>query len=305
MSLRTLPTTRHSLFLLKSLKYLCSSSSTLSRRSQAQTLMSFFLLTRSPLYKHPNMYVDHMHQPWRTLASIINKCLSGKTASNDRRRKSRIDILWGMFYRENVDYPELIWEDFAFQIDHIQLKKGRRENMSYPRIGEDYQEYGLLIPEMMLTDGIKQLESYYMFIKYSTVVIPSRIAEAKAYKGRSLQILLKKLLMYLKNQTLNLLENELLAEECLTEAAEEEAVRQVHATHARIVTESVLEPARRRPSGIAFRDTSGVSKKMSPYPSQKLQVIHFFSLFFWLVVLGFARLLGTYCDSVDQTIDSG
>nr|GEX24100.1 hypothetical protein [Tanacetum cinerariifolium] len=72
---------------------------------------------KAPLHKHPIMYVDHMYQPWRTLAAIINKCLFGKTTSNDRLRKSK-DILWGMFYRENVDYPELIWEDFAFQIDH-------------------------------------------------------------------------------------------------------------------------------------------------------------------------------------------
>ncbi|GKC59269.1 hypothetical protein Tco_1086867, partial [Tanacetum coccineum] len=70
-----------------------------------------FLLSfgyKGPLHKHPSMYVDHMHQPWRTLASIINKCLSDKTVSNDRFRISRINILWGMFYRENVDYPELI-----------------------------------------------------------------------------------------------------------------------------------------------------------------------------------------------------
>ncbi|GJX40556.1 hypothetical protein Tco_0255546 [Tanacetum coccineum] len=58
---------------------------------------------KGPLYKHTNMFVDHMHQPWRTLVAIINKCLSGKTASNDKLRKSRIDILWGMFYKENVD----------------------------------------------------------------------------------------------------------------------------------------------------------------------------------------------------------
>ncbi|GJV00505.1 hypothetical protein Tco_1329775 [Tanacetum coccineum] len=56
-----------------------------------------------------------------------------KTTSNDRLRKSRINILWGMFYWENVDYPELIWEDLAFQIDYRQLKKGRRENMAYLR----------------------------------------------------------------------------------------------------------------------------------------------------------------------------
>ncbi|GJR05799.1 hypothetical protein Tco_0528783 [Tanacetum coccineum] len=66
------------------------------------------------LYKHTNMFMDHMHQPWRTLAAIINKCLSRKTASTDKLRKFRIDILWGVLYRENVDYPELIWEDLAF-----------------------------------------------------------------------------------------------------------------------------------------------------------------------------------------------
>ncbi|GJV64802.1 hypothetical protein Tco_1475630 [Tanacetum coccineum] len=88
---------------------------------------------KGPLYKYPNMYVDHMSQPWRTLAAIINKCLSGKTASNDRLRKSKIDIIQGIFYKENVDYPELSWEDFAFQIDHKSKIKSRCENMPFLR----------------------------------------------------------------------------------------------------------------------------------------------------------------------------
>ncbi|GKF31251.1 hypothetical protein Tco_0101049 [Tanacetum coccineum] len=152
------------------------------------------------LNRHTNMFVDHMHQPWRTLAAIINKCLSGKTASNEKLRKSRIDKLWGMFNRENIDYPELIWEDFAYQIDHKKEKRSRRENMPYPqftkiiinhflkqhksltnlnhkhyhtikddgivsrlkfiRIGKDYQEYGLRIPDVMLTDAIRKSELY-------------------------------------------------------------------------------------------------------------------------------------------------
>ncbi|GJT97733.1 hypothetical protein Tco_1093251, partial [Tanacetum coccineum] len=40
----------------------------------------------------------------------------------------------------------------------------------------------------------------------------------------------------------------------LTEAKEEEAARQVYATHARIMTESVPETARRRPSGKVTSD---------------------------------------------------
>ncbi|GKE67846.1 hypothetical protein Tco_1522007 [Tanacetum coccineum] len=31
-----------------------------------------------------DMFVDHMHQPWRTLGTIINSYLSRKTSSNDR-----------------------------------------------------------------------------------------------------------------------------------------------------------------------------------------------------------------------------
>ncbi|GKB43899.1 hypothetical protein Tco_0888841 [Tanacetum coccineum] len=143
---------------------------------------------KGPLYKHTKMFVDHMHQSWRTLATIINKCISGKTASNDKLRKSRIDILWVMFYRENVDYPELIWEDLAFQIGHRNEKRSRHENMpflqftkiiinhfpkqhkslsnlkyqhyhtikddgivsrlKFVKIGEDDQEYGLAILEI-------------------------------------------------------------------------------------------------------------------------------------------------------------
>nr|GEU83541.1 hypothetical protein [Tanacetum cinerariifolium] len=64
----------------------------------------------------------------------------------------------------------------------------------------------------------------------------------------------------------------------LTEVAEEEAARQVDATYERIMIESDPEPARRRPSSIALRDTSSVSKKMSPNPSQKLKGIQTLTL---------------------------
>nr|GEV43264.1 hypothetical protein [Tanacetum cinerariifolium] len=111
---------------------------------------------KAPVYKHTNMFVDHLHPPWRTLAAIINKCLSGKKASNDKLQE------------------------------------------------------------------IKQSESYQMFIKYSTGQIsPKKSREA-------------------------------------------EAARQVHATHARIVIESVPQPTKRRKSG---KVTSDPPKKLKGAPS--------------------------------------
>ncbi|GJV71116.1 hypothetical protein Tco_1491111 [Tanacetum coccineum] len=79
-----------------------------------------------------SMFADHMHQPRRTLATIINKCLSEKSSSNDRLRQSRVGILWGMFYKKNVDFAELIWDDFQYQIDYRQSKIRICEIMPYP-----------------------------------------------------------------------------------------------------------------------------------------------------------------------------
>ncbi|GJU61740.1 hypothetical protein Tco_1243575, partial [Tanacetum coccineum] len=39
--------------------------------------------------------VNHMHQPWRSFATIINKCLSGKTTGHDSLRLLRAQILFG------------------------------------------------------------------------------------------------------------------------------------------------------------------------------------------------------------------
>ncbi|GJZ33163.1 hypothetical protein Tco_0578599 [Tanacetum coccineum] len=144
----------------------------------------------------------------------------------------------GTFYKENVDYHELIWEDLAFQIDHRKDKRSRRKNMpfcrftkiiinhflkqhkslsnlkyqhyhtikddgivsqlKFVRIGEDYQEYGLAIPEVMLNHAIK-----------CSLELGKSVSLAEAEE-------------------------------------EEEAAKQVHATHARIVTKSVPESTKKR-----------------------------------------------------------
>ncbi|GJU50124.1 hypothetical protein Tco_1219679 [Tanacetum coccineum] len=261
--LRTPRASRHLLSLQKSLKSLCSSSGTLLRRSKTQNLMidfaelpddettlTFFLDLgyKGPLHKHPSM--------------------------------------------ENFNYPELIWEDFAFQVDHRMEKKSRHETMPFPkftkfiinhflsqhkslyklkfqhyhiikddgvvsrlkfvRIGKDYQEYGLPILETMLTEEImqsKRVVKKKVIISTDDNIIPEPNIALELGKSMS-----------------------------LNKAVEEEATRQVHATHARIVTETVLKPTRRRQSGIAFRDTSSVTKKISLDPSKKVKGVQTLTL---------------------------
>ncbi|GJW56233.1 hypothetical protein Tco_0102964 [Tanacetum coccineum] len=100
-------TTRFSLVLMY-LKSTCISSGSPSKSPRvpnqeftvppsSDSLMDFLMELgyKGQLRHISEMFVDQMHQPWRTLGAIINRCLSGKTSSNDRLRPSRIEILWG------------------------------------------------------------------------------------------------------------------------------------------------------------------------------------------------------------------
>ncbi|GJR26128.1 retrovirus-related pol polyprotein from transposon TNT 1-94 [Tanacetum coccineum] len=80
--------------------------------------------------KITDVTVNKLHQPWRSFAAIINKCLSGKP-SYDSLRLSQAQILWGMYNNKKVDYAYLLWEDFIYQIENKNTKKGNA--MYYPR----------------------------------------------------------------------------------------------------------------------------------------------------------------------------
>ncbi|GKC32024.1 retrovirus-related pol polyprotein from transposon TNT 1-94 [Tanacetum coccineum] len=71
------------------------------------------------------------------------------------------------------------------------LKLGYKGQLNIPacllkfvRIGKDFQEYGRAIPDTMLTDEIKQSETYQMFIKYSIGWIPLKKSIGKGSQGK-------------------------------------------------------------------------------------------------------------------------
>ncbi|GJU37956.1 hypothetical protein Tco_1186310, partial [Tanacetum coccineum] len=166
---------------------------------------------------------------------------------------------------ENVDYTELIWEDFAFQIDHRQLKKGRRKNMHYPRITKDIQEYGLPIPETMLTEEIKQSDVHKILYWLNF----SQKRRRKGSQGKKTADTPESAVDVFKESD---------SEPARKQAGSRRVIKKKVSISAddniipesgvslEIVTKSDPELARRRSLGIAFRDTSDVSKKMSPDP---------------------------------------
>ncbi|GKD22662.1 hypothetical protein Tco_1224365, partial [Tanacetum coccineum] len=54
------------------------------------------------------MSVNDLYQPWRAILSMINMCLTGKTAGHDRPRHPVLQILWGIIHRSNINYAKRI-----------------------------------------------------------------------------------------------------------------------------------------------------------------------------------------------------
>nr|GEU95680.1 hypothetical protein [Tanacetum cinerariifolium] len=198
---------------------------------------------KGPLYNHPCMYVDHMHQPWRTLAAIINKYLSKKYTSNDRQRKSRIDILWGLPKSSSIT-------------------SSLKTNPS-----PIYSTYTPTKSKMMVLGKESQGKKVTVSLKPVTDEKSDKSDAKHARKQtRSIRVVKKKVSIFADDNIIPEpdITLELGKSMSLTKAGEEEVARKFHATHERNVIKSYPKPARRRSSGIAFRDTSRVSKKMSP-----------------------------------------
>nr|GEV77042.1 copia protein [Tanacetum cinerariifolium] len=122
------------------------------------------------------MSINALYQPWRAILSMINMCLTGKTAGYDRPRHYVLQILWGIIHRSNIDYAERIWEEFVqsiqtFLTDRKNLstashRKKKSSHLLIPSVrfvGKDGREiFGMPIPDALLTDALdlslKELE---------------------------------------------------------------------------------------------------------------------------------------------------
>nr|GEY96658.1 hypothetical protein [Tanacetum cinerariifolium] len=81
--------------------------------------------------KITDVNINKLHQPWRSFAAIINKCLTEKSSGYDSLQLSQAQILKGLYHKRNVDFAYLIWEDFVYQVEHKDTKKSNE--MYYPR----------------------------------------------------------------------------------------------------------------------------------------------------------------------------
>ncbi|GKA60051.1 hypothetical protein Tco_0759364 [Tanacetum coccineum] len=111
--------------------------------------------------------VNKLHQPWRSFAAVINKCLSGKSTGYDSLRLSQAQILWGMYHKKNVDYAYLLWETFLSRMTTY----SPRSRLS---LGMKTQLYDAILPNELTNEDIRNSKSYKEFYAIASGAEPPK-----------------------------------------------------------------------------------------------------------------------------------
>nr|GEY84057.1 hypothetical protein [Tanacetum cinerariifolium] len=156
--------------------------------------------------------INKLHQPWRSFAAIINKCLTEKSSGYDSLRLSQAQILWGLYHKRNVDFASLMWVDFVYQVEHKDTKKSkemyyprftkviihhfmlkdpsipRRNKVNWHYVRDDHmfttiklvsrhqntQQFGALLPIELTNEDIKNSNAYKEYYAFSTGATPPK-----------------------------------------------------------------------------------------------------------------------------------
>ncbi|GJY55578.1 hypothetical protein Tco_0454693 [Tanacetum coccineum] len=121
--------------------------------------------------------------------------LSRKTTGLNKLHLSRAQILWGMYHQKNVDYVELLWEDFIYQIDNKAYKRKRRfswrneiemhtskddyliNTLRFVSTKEETQIYGAILPKSLTSPEMKESKAYKTHLGFATGATPPKKAQ--------------------------------------------------------------------------------------------------------------------------------
>nr|GEU67585.1 hypothetical protein [Tanacetum cinerariifolium] len=182
----------------------------------------WFLGYNRAIKRITDVNINKSHQPWRSFAAIINKCLTGKSSSYDSLRLSQAQILWGLYHKRNVDFAYLMWDNFVYQVEHKDTKKSnemyyprftkviihyfmskdpsipRRKKVNWHYVRDDHmfttiklvsrhqntQQFGALLPIELTNEDIKNSNAYKEYYAFATGATPPK-PKASVRKTRS------------------------------------------------------------------------------------------------------------------------
>ncbi|GKC72254.1 hypothetical protein Tco_1118137 [Tanacetum coccineum] len=133
------------------------------------------------------MHVNNLYQPWRTILSMINQCLTCKTSGGDKSRHPVLQMLWDVVTRTNVPTKKLkppVIPYCRFTKLNIYYLGGRHyihrrpqppihimaddypiNNLKFVSKGEVDKVFRMPIPKDLITDAIRNLDYYKKYLE--------------------------------------------------------------------------------------------------------------------------------------------
>nr|GEV65628.1 hypothetical protein [Tanacetum cinerariifolium] len=149
-----------------------------------------FLGHNAAIRRLTDVNINKLYQPWISFATIINKCLTGKSFGYDSLRLSQAQIMWGLYHKRNVNHAYLMWEDFVYQVEHKISKKSNEmyyprftkviihhfmsKDPSIPRRNKNTQQLGALLPIELTNEEIKNYNAYKEYYEIATGAAPPK-----------------------------------------------------------------------------------------------------------------------------------
>nr|GEX04082.1 hypothetical protein [Tanacetum cinerariifolium] len=132
-----------------------------------------FLRHSGAIKRLTDVNINKLHQPWRSFAAIINKCLSEKSSGYDSLWLSQGQFLWGFYHKRNVD--------FAYDLS---IPKRNKVNWHYVRDDQMFttiklvsrhqntQQFGAMLPIELTNVDIRNSEAYKEYYVVATGATP-------------------------------------------------------------------------------------------------------------------------------------
>ncbi|GKB47778.1 retrovirus-related pol polyprotein from transposon TNT 1-94 [Tanacetum coccineum] len=120
-------------------------------------------------------YVDHLHQPWRTFASIINKCLCGKIDNIDSKKQDK--MFYPRFTKIIIHY--FLTKDKSISMRNRMFMHTARDDsvlgiIRFVSKHADTQVYGAILPKAMTNQALLDSVAYKTYYAIASGVEPPK-----------------------------------------------------------------------------------------------------------------------------------
>ncbi|GKA98117.1 hypothetical protein Tco_0826011 [Tanacetum coccineum] len=120
--------------------------------------------------------VDHMYQPWRTFAAIINKCLSRKitdfTFQKENRDHKKQEKMYYPRFTKAIIHHFITKDKSTLMRNKMFMNTARDDSilgpMRFVSKSDDFQVYGALLPNRMTNQQMLDSDAYKTYLAYAT-----------------------------------------------------------------------------------------------------------------------------------------